>query len=443
MQVTVENLGGLGRRVRVEVPALTLKQRIDQQLRDYALKANIKGFRRGKVPATVIEQRFGSKIRADVRQDLVRETLNEALSKEGLRPAASPAVNAEPVEDSFAYTATFDVLPEIGTIEVAELKIERETAQVSEADIDRMIDNLRKQRVAYRPADRAAQEADMAAFEYRIEGEEGLRVPAEGTERGAAILGQGAIFPEMEAALVGLSIGEVFETDISFAADYRDAALAGKTARVHGKLLKLSQPEMPEADADFIRSFGVADGELESFRREIRANLDRELAQALSARLRMTVVEQLVAKYDHVEVPASLVDMECRALQERDQAELRRRAQSAGMSDVPSAPELSNYSDAARKRVRAGLLLNEIASQQGLRLEPKRVEAAIAQVASTYEDPAEVVQWYQQSPELLRSVQNRVMEEQVAEWVASQAQVTEVERSFTQIVSPQTAGGAA
>ncbi len=442
MQVTVENLGGLGRRMRVEVPALTLKQRVDQQLRDYASKANIKGFRRGKVPAKVIEQRFGSKIRADVRQDLVRETLNEALTKEGLRPAASPAVNAEPVEDSFAYTATFDVLPEIGAIEVADLKIERETAQVSEADIDRMIENLRKQRVGYRPAERAAQESDMAAFEYQIEGE-GLRVPAEGTERGAAILGQGAIFPEMEAALVGLSVGEEFETEISFAADYRDATLAGKTARVHGKLLKLSAPEMPEADAEFIRSFGVTDGELESFRREIRANLERELAQALSARLRMAVVEQLVAKYDHLEVPASLVDLECRSLQERDQAELRRRAQSAGMSNVPSAPDLSHYADAARKRVRAGLLLNEIAGQQGLRLQPQRVEAAIAQVASTYEDPAEVVQWYQQSPELLRSVQNRVMEEQVAEWVASKAQVTEVERSFTEIVSPQTAGGAA
>lgn len=442
MQVTVENLGGLGRRMRVEVPALTLKQRIDQQMRDYARQANIKGFRRGKVPAAVIEQRFGSRIRADVRQDLVRETLNEALNKEGLRPAASPSVDAEPAADSFAYTATFDVLPEIGAIEVNDLQIERETAQVSDEDIDRMIENLRKQRIGYRPAERAAQEADMAAFEYRIEGE-GLRVPAEGTERGAAILGQGAIFPEMEAALVGLSVGDEFETDISFAADYRDAALAGKTARVHGKLLKLSAPEMPEADADFIRSFGVADGELESFRREIRANLDRELTQALSARLRMAVVEQLVGKYDQLEVPGSLVEMECKALQERDLNELRRRAQSAGTTNVPAPPELASYTEMARKRVRAGLLLNEIANQQGLRLEPQRVEAAIAQVASTYEDPAEVVQWYQQSPELLRSVQNRVMEEQVAEWVASQAQVTEVERSFTEIVAPQSAGGTA
>ena len=158
MQVTVENLGGLGRRLRVEVPAQTFQQRIDQQLRDYARRANIKGFRRGKVPATVIEQRFGQQIRNDVRQDLVRETLGEALNKEGLRPAANPAVNADASAENFAYTATFDVLPEIGAIDVADLQIEREEASVADADIDRMIDNLRKQRTAYRPAERAAQE---------------------------------------------------------------------------------------------------------------------------------------------------------------------------------------------------------------------------------------------------------------------------------------------
>lgn len=442
MQVTVENLGGLGRRMRVEVPALTLQQRIDQQLRDYARKANIKGFRRGKVPAKVIEQRFGSQIRSDVRQDLVRETLNEALNKEGLRPAASPAVSAEPLQDSFAYTATFDVLPEIGAIDVSDLKIIRETAVVADADIDRMIENLRKQRTGYRAAERPAQDADMVAFEYRVEGED-LRVPAEGNERGAAILGQGAIFPEMEAALIGKSVGDEFETDITFAGDYRDPKLAGKQGRIHGKLLKLSAPQMPDADADFIRSFGVADGEMDSFRSEIRANLERELVQALSGRLRMAVVEQLLGKYDQLDVPASLVELECKALQERDQNELRRRAQAAGVTNVPPAPELASYTEAARRRVRAGLLLNEIAVQQGLRLEPQRVEAAIAQVASTYEDPNEVVEWYRQSPELMRSVQGRVMEEQVAEWVAAQAQVTEVERSFTEIVAPQTAGGGA
>lgn len=443
MQVTVENLGGLGRRLRVEVPAQTLQQRIDQQLRDFASRANIKGFRRGKVPAKVIEQRFGNQIRKDVRQDLVRETLGEALNKEGLRPAANPAVSAEAGGEHFAYTATFDVLPEIGAIDVSDLQIEREIASVEEADIDRMIDNLRKQRTAYRATERTTAEGDMVAFEYCVEGE-GLRVPAEGNERGATILGQAAVFVELEQALYGLTLGQEFSTEMTFPADYRDASLAGKSATVKGKLLKHSEPQLPEADADFIRSFGVADGEMESFRREIRSNLERELQSALSTRLRSRVVEQLVSKYESLEVPPSLLQLESRALQERDANELRRRAQAAGKADAPiNPPPLESYSDAARKRVRAGLLLNEIAGQQGLRLEPGRVEAAIAQVASTYEDPAEVVQWYQQSPELLRSVQNRVMEEQVAEWVAGKAKVTEVQRSFTDIVAPSSSGSAA
>ena len=442
MQVTVENLGGLGRRLRVEVPAQTFQQRIDQQLRDYARRANIKGFRRGKVPATVIEQRFGQQIRNDVRQDLVRETLGEALNKEGLRPAANPAVNADASAENFAYTATFDVLPEIGAIDVADLQIEREEASVADADIDRMIDNLRKQRTAYRPAERAAQEGDMAAFEYFVQAGE-QRIPAEGLERGATILGQGAVFPELEQVLVGLSVGDQFQTDMTFPNDYREAGLAGKSASIQGKLLKLSEPQMPEADADFSRSFGVADGDMESFRREIRANLERELSSALSARLRGAVVEKLVQKYESVEVPASLLDMESRALQERDANELRRRAQQAGHAEAPPPPALDSYAESARKRVRAGMLLNEIAVQQSLRLDPARVEAAIAQVASTYEDPAEVIQWYRQSPDLMRSVQNRVMEEQVAEWVASKAQVTAVERSFTDIVAPPSSGSAA
>ena len=292
MQVVVENTGGLGRRMRVEVPAGQLHERIEKQVREYARSVNIKGFRRGKVPPMVVEQRFGAQIRNEASSELIRETLNRALDQEGLKPATPPSVATEGSAEQFAYTATFDVLPDFGEIDVSDLSFEREVAEVTEEDIDRMIDNLRRQRVQFNAVERAAADTDMVAFEYHVQAED-FRDPLDGVERGATILGQGAIFNELEAALYEKSPGEELTVEVNFPAGYRDSRLAGKAATVHAKVIKVSEAELPEVDADFIRSFGISDGELATFRSEIRSNLDREMAQALSARLRAKVIDLL------------------------------------------------------------------------------------------------------------------------------------------------------
>ena len=438
MQVVVENTGGLGRRMRVEVPAGQLHERIEKQVREYARSVNIKGFRRGKVPPMVVEQRFGAQIRNEASSELIRETLNRALDQEGLKPATPPSVATEGSAEQFAYTATFDVLPDFGEIDVSDLSFEREVAEVTEEDIDRMIDNLRRQRVQFNAVERAAADTDMVAFEYHVQAED-FRDPLEGVERGATILGQGAIFNELEAALYEKSPGEELTVEVNFPVGYRDSRLAGKAATVHAKVIKVSEAELPEVDADFIRSFGISDGELATFRSEIRSNLDRELAQALSARLRAKVIDLLLDRHADVEVPGSMVEQEAKSLQSANHRQAMQQARGQG---TPEPKPVENFTDTAKRRVRAGLLLSEIASRQSLVLDRGRVEAALAQIASTYEDPAEVISAYRQSAELMRAVQSRVMEEQVAEWIASQAKVSDVQRGFQEVVAPN-AGAAA
>lgn len=441
MQVAIENLGGLERRMRVEVPAGQLHERIEKQVREYARSVNIKGFRRGKVPPMVVEQRFGSQIRNEASNELIRETLSQALDEQGLKPATTPSVATEPNDEQFVYTATFDVLPEFGDIDTNGLSFEREVAEVTDEDIDRMIDNLRRQRVGFNEVERAAGESDMVAFEYHVQGDD-FRDPEEGVERGATILGQGAIFAELETALHGKVPNDEFETEVNFPETYREARLAGKTAQVHAKVIKVSEAELPEVNAEFIQSFGISDGELQTFRGEIGNNLNRELAQALSARLRSVVIDQLLDQHADVDVPAGMVEQEAKSLQTNKHREMVRHAQSQGAPE-PEPEAAESFSEVAKRRVRAGLLLSEIASRQSLTLDNSRVQAALAQIASTYEDPAEVINAYRQSEELMRAVQSRVMEEQVAEWIASEANVTQVQRGFQDVVAPAAAGAVA
>lgn len=434
MQVSVEKLDDFARRLKVSVPGERFDQGIHARIRELSKTVNLNGFRHGKVPAVVIEKRFGQQVRDEVTNNLIRETLAEAVQQQNLRPAHAPSVVRDTaVGNEFAYTATFDVLPEFPAIEVADLAITREVAQATDADIDHMIDTLRRQRMSFRPVDRAAVVGDFVAFEFSIAADD-VRIPPEGMERGLTAIGQKAVMPEIEAGLVGMSADESKEIQASFAADYRDPRIAGKTATISLKVTRISEGVLPDVDDAFARSFNIPRG-VDAFRREVRQNLERELGQALSARLRGAVVEQLLNKYSDFGVPNSLVMNEAQSMQRQLVAEMTERAQRAGQP-VPPEPAIESLRDVARRRVLAGLLLNEIAMRNGLRLDENRVRTALAAIASTYEDPSEVVTMYQQDQRLMNGLRARVMDEQVAEWVAQHAQVTEQQRTFQEILQP-------
>ena len=431
MQVSVENTSSLERRMTVSIPADRLSSVIDGRLRDMAGKANLKGFRKGKVPAKVIEQRFGDQIRSEAFGELVRASFDQAVRQENVRIAGQPSIQAEPgaAENEIRYTATFEIVPDFGTIDVSQLQINRVHAQVEDADIDHMIDTLRQQRRTWEPVGRAAQVGDLVAVET-FAATASARVPETGAEKGATVIGSGVMFPELEAQLSGMSAGDEREVEVAFPADWRVPALAGQTAKVTLKATQVSEPKVPEADEAFVKSFGVKSGKLEVFRQEVRANLERELKGMLMSRLRAEVAQKLVAAYSHVELPAKLIEAEARNLAANAQQQARQQGQ------ADAVYPFDQFMVPARNRVAAGLLVGEIARQNGLKLDFNRVKETLSLIASTYEEPKQVIELYRNDPNLMSGLQNRVMEEQVIDWVAERAQSTDQNLSFTEAMRP-------
>ena len=431
MQVSVESTGNLERRMTVSIPADRLSSVIDNRLRDMASKANLKGFRKGKVPTKVIEQRFGQQVRSEAFGELVRASFDQAVRQENVRIAGQPNIKAEPTdaENEIRYTATFEIVPEFGTIDVAQLQINRVHAQVQDSDIDNMIETLRQQRRTWEPVSRAAQDADLVAVET-FASTATARVPEQGVEKGATVIGSGVMFPELEAQLSGMSAGDVRDVEVAFPADWRVPGLAGQTAKVTIKVTQVSEPNIPDIDAAFVKSFGVKSGKVEVFRNEVRANLERELKGMLMGRLRSEVAQKLVAAYSHVELPPALIVAEAGGLARNatEQARQQGNTEYTATADQFMVP--------ARNRVAAGLLVGEIARQNGLKLDFERVKETLSLIASTYEEPKQVIELYRNDPNLMSGLQNRVMEEQVIDWVAERAQATEQELSFTEAMRP-------
>lgn len=424
MQVSVETTGKLGRRLTVTIPADRVNSGIQSRLRELSRTARIKGFRPGKVPAKVIEQRFGDQVRGEVLNDLVRDTFDEALRNENLRPAMSPEIDASPAADAdFSYTATFEVLPELDRIEVEGIELKRVTSEVGETDIDSMIETLRQQRRSWKPVDREAAPADMVVFEFSAE-HEGGRFPAEGTERAGTIIGSQALGEAFESELVGVAAGGEKAIEQTLPESFRIEALAGKRAKLQVKVLKVQESSLPEVDRDFIMSFGVADGSLEKFRQDVADNLRRELRTALAARLKNEVVARLTAAHAELELPQGMIEAEARAL-------ARQQSEGGAEQSDPSA-----HREVARQRVLAGVLLQEIARQHELRLEPRRVSELLATIASTYEDPQAVIQAYRNDARLMSGLQSRAMEDQVIDFVAGKAKVTEEALPFAEVMRP-------
>jgi len=435
MQVSVESLGSLERRLTFRLPSERLETTVGGRLREIARTVRIKGFRPGKVPAKVIEQRYGQQVRAEVLDGMLREGFDEAVRSNELRLAGQPRIEPsdEKAEGELAYVATFEVVPDFGDIDVSTLDVVRHTSDVTEEDIDRMIENLRLQRRSWSAVTRPAQAGDAVDVETWSQiGDE--RLPAEGAERGVTVLGSGAMYKDIEDALVGIETGGEKTVEVAFPADWRVPALAGRTAQVHLKAEQVSEQHLPEVDAAFIRSFGVKSGELDQFRADIRSNLERELKGALMNRLRREVGEQLVAAWSHVELPPKLVEAEARALLAQQVDQMRRNGRNPG--EVPADAHLT-FLEPARKRTLVGLLVGEVARRNDLRLDPKRLNEHLRLIASTYEEPQQVIDLYQNDRQLMSGLQNRVMEEQVIDWIAERARHTEQSLTFQEAILPQ------
>lgn len=425
MQVSVESLGNLERRMTFRLPAENIDTQVGGRLREIARTARIKGFRPGKVPTKVIEQRYGAQVRSEILDGMLRESFDNAVRENELRIAGAPRIEQSTDaagEGELAYVATFELVPDFGDIDLSALNVVRNTSDVGDADIDKMIENLRMQRQSWTRVERAAKANDLVTMENWSE-VDGIRRPSEGAEKGSTVVGSGAMLKELEDAIVGMAPGEEKTVPVTFPAEWRIPEFAGKQVDIHMRVLEVSEPVLPEVDGAFIRSFGVKSGEADQFRTEIRSNLERELKGALMQRLRREVSEALVNKYAGVELPPRAVENEARALQAGMAEQARRQGQQID-------PSLDPFMEAARKRVLVALLVGEIARRNELRLDQRRLNETMRLIASTYEEPEQVIELYRNDPQLMAGLQSRVMEEQVIDWIAERATHTEQALSF-------------
>lgn len=432
MEFTVNTTGTLAREMRIQVPGSQVSSEVSKRLKDMSARVRIDGFRPGKVPMKVIEQRFAKQVRQEVLGEVIQRSWSEAVTKEGINPAAFPQISDLAGADSgdLSFLAQFEVMPEVGSVDVSGLKIKRLTAEVGEKDVDDMIETLRLQRRTWVDRDGSAENGDLIFIAFSA-GEGDARFPSEGDERVGMIIGTGSYLRAFEDAFLGLSAGDEKTFDVDFPADFRQPLLAGKTLPVNARLVRLQAANVPALDDEFAALFGVTDGGLNGLKRDVRRNLERELKQSMSSRLRAEVVERLLEANSQLEVPESLVAREARALQNQSTEQLK-RMYGAGAQ----VPPLDGFIERARGRVRAGLLLSAIASEQKITVDPARVSDHLMQLASTYEDPSSVVSYYSSKPELLDGLRSQVLEEQVAEWIAEHAQSELTPSSFTQIMRP-------
>jgi trigger factor len=402
MQVSVENTGGLERRMTIQVPAERIDREVDSRLQSMKTTVRLDGFRPGKVPLGVIEKKYGSLVRQEVMQQVIHSTLQDALAQESLRPTAEPRIDpvkslpGEPLE----FVATFEVFPEITAPIDYAFKVIRPVVEIGTTEIDTMLEKLRRQRVTWKAVDRAAQTDDQVVidFEGSIEGHafsggKGQKLPL--------VLGSHTMVPGFEDQLVGAAPGEERTLRVVLPADYPSGEIAGKDVEFRVKVHSVSEMVLPELDDDFARAFGVADKGLEGLRQEVAANMQRELKQLVKANVKDQVFSGLLER-NPVVVPRSLIADEAARL----------KAQQS--TDTTSA---SGLEQRAERRVRLGVLVTAIVKQNRIQIDPDRVRETIETIAASYEKPGEVVQWYYGNQEMLGGVQSAVIEEQVVDWV--------------------------
>ena len=438
MAVTVETLDKLERKITLSLPMRSIQSEVENRLKRLARTVKMDGFRPGKVPLSVVSQRYGYSVQYEVINDKVGEAFANAANEANLRVAGQPRITEKEgaPEGEVAFDAVFEVFPEVQIADLSAAQLEKFTAEVDEAAIDRTIDILRKQRRSFaeRALDAAAQDGDRVTvdFEGKIDGE-----PFEGgkAEDFQFIVGEGQMLKEFEDAVRGMKVGESKTFPLAFPEDYHGKDVAGKTADFLVTLKKIEAGHLPEVDEAFVRSLGIADGSIEGLRADIRKNLEREVKARLQARNKQAVMDLLVTQAE-LDLPKASVEAEIARLREDMLADLKQR----GMKDVEKfQAQLPDdiFREQAERRVRLGLIAAELVRANELEPKPEQVKAHVEELASSYEHPEEVVRWYYSNPDRLTNVEALVLENNVTDFVLGKAQVTEKTLSFDDLMGQQ------
>ncbi|MDH5446297.1 MAG: trigger factor [Gammaproteobacteria bacterium] len=433
MQVSVESAGGLQRKLTIAVPEDTIEQAVQTRLQNLTRTAKIKGFRAGKVPLKVVKQHYGTQVRQEVVGEVIQSSFYEAVSQEKLRPASSPSIDAQKINDGegLEYTATFEVYPEIELADISGAKIEKLIADISDADLDEMIDTIRKQQVQWDVVDKNAESGDQVVIDFKgkIDGEE---FAGGSGENMTVEIGAGRMIKGFEDGLLGLKVDDEKTLDLAFPEEYHAKEIAGKDVQFDIKVKEVKASSLPPVDEEFAKKLGVADGNIEKMREDVKGNMQRELDARLQNSVKQAVMDQLL-ELNKIDIPSSLIEQESEVLLRQMQNNLMQQ----GMQQNQLAMEPSMFKDQAERRVALGLIMSEIVKQQNMKADADKVRAFIDEMASSYEKPDEVVKWYYNDKQRMAEVESMVIEQQIVDWVLEQAKVEDKTETFNKIMYPE------
>ena len=433
MQVTVETLEGLERRLNITVPAANIEDAVTAELRNIAKNRRFDGFRKGKVPMKMVAQMYGKAVRQDVMGEVMQRHFIEAIVKEKINPAGAPTFAPVATEEGqdLVFTATFEVYPEVELKGLESITVEKPAVEVKEEDVVEMLETLRKQQATWVEVDAAVEDGSRATIDF-VGSIDGVEFEGGKAENFPLEMGAGRMIPGFEDGIVGKTKGMEFEIDVNFPEDYHAENLKGKAAKFAIKINKVETRELPELSDEFVAKFGVVEGGVEALKAEVRKNMERELKQAVKNRIKEQAIEGLVKEND-IDVPSALIDQEIGVL--RQQAAQRFGGNPEAAAQLPR--EL--FEEQAKRRVVVGLLLGEVIKTEELKAVDEKVKALIEEMATAYEDPAEVMAYYAQNEQMMNNMRNVALEEQAIDAIIAKAQVSEKAVSFNELMNQQPA----
>ncbi|UCV27014.1 trigger factor [Ferribacterium limneticum] len=430
MEATTAQANELERRVDLSIAIADVEKEMEQRLKRMGKNMKVPGFRPGKVPFNIVKQQYGDQARHEVLSEELDRVFGETVTEKKMRVAGYPRIEPKTSESTshLEFSAIFEVYPEFTPGDLSASEVERPVLEVSAAEVDKTLDILRKQRVSYADADRAAAKEDRVVIDFTGK-KDGVPFAGGQANDYPFVLGQGMMLPDFENAVEGAKAGETKTFDLTFPADYHAKDLAGQTVQFDITVKQVQAPVLPELDAEFATSMGIADGDVTKMRAEIEANLKREVKRRIEGKLKDQVMEALL-KANPITVPVALVDMEIQRLMQAARQDMEQRGMK--VKDMPIQPEW--FADQAKRRVTLGLILAEVVKTEKLQANPEQVRTMVEETAQSYEHPEEVIRWYYAQPQRLQEVEGVAIENNVVEWVLSKAKVTEKAAVFDELM---------
>jgi trigger factor len=431
MQTSVETTSDIGRKLTIQLPEEKIQSEVATRLKSLAQRVTVAGFRPGKAPERIIRQRFGKQVREEVIYDLISSSFTEAVKEHALRPAGELKIVAQETAEgeSLKFEVQFEVYPEIELAPLESLEITKPVCEITAGDLENMIERLREQKKTWHEVNRPAQVGDRLTLTFEAF-QEGQPITEGKVKHFQLELGSGKMIPGFEDRLVGSQAKELLEFELTFPENYHSEALAGKTARFKVEVEKIEEAHLPELGPELVKEYGVESGDIEEFRREVMANLERQLKSALTEETKARVFDALYLRHS-IPVPEALIKQEMQRLLAPLAKALKQDA--ALLNQLP----FESIKENAKKRVTLNLLLAEILQANKIQPDPERVRQKVEELAANYEEPEQVVNWYYAHPEQLAQIENAVLEEQVVEWILCHAKITEEPVSFEDLMKKQ------